>query len=84
MIYLVDFGLTGSFRKASAKARNIYNGEIGTIRFCSVASHLGLEQFPKDDLESLGYVLIYLVRKDLPWIGLGQFLSDDERCQVVK
>lgn len=40
---------------------------MGTARYCSIAAHEGLEQFPKDDLESLGYILVYLATGTLPW-----------------
>jgi hypothetical protein len=35
--------------------------------FASVNSLRSLEQSPKDDLEALAYVLIYLVSGSLPW-----------------
>lgn len=66
-IYLIDFGLTNSYKKNTEKARKIYQSIIGTAKYCPIASHLGLEQYPKDDLESLGYVLLYLVRGVVPW-----------------
>lgn len=66
-IYLIDFGLANSYKKNNEKARKIYQSIIGTAKYCPIASHLGLEQYPKDDLESLGYVLLYLVRGAVPW-----------------
>ncbi len=75
-VYIVDFGLSSAYKKTSKVARKHYTGEIGTIKFCPIASHYGLEQFPKDDLESLGYLLIYLVLKKLPWRGIGKEMSE--------
>jgi casein kinase 1/casein kinase 1 alpha len=35
---------------------------LGTTRYASIAAHLGHELGRKDDLESLMYILLYLLR----------------------
>ena len=41
-IFIVDFGLASLFKSSSISARKVYLSEIGTIKFCPIASHLGL------------------------------------------
>lgn len=71
-IYLIDFGLSRSF--ISEDGHHIpfkdKKGMVGTARYVSINTHLGYEQSRRDDLESIGYILIYLAKGSLPWQNL--------------
>jgi hypothetical protein len=43
---------------------------VGTARFTPVCSHLGYQQNRASDLESLGYLAVYFLKGELPWMNL--------------
>ncbi|KAL3420388.1 casein kinase i [Phlyctema vagabunda] len=86
LVYMIDFDLAIEYRDAESMVHIAYRDNCtfgGTSRFASINNHLGIRQSRRDDLESLGYVLLYFVRGALPWQG-SKIEDDKERDEYIK
>mmetsp|Transcript_13207 Transcript_13207/g.21449 ORF Transcript_13207/g.21449 Transcript_13207/m.21449 type:complete len:371 (-) Transcript_13207:124-1236(-) len=73
LLFIIDFGLSKRFRHPKTRQHMPYRegkNLTGTPRYASINNHLGVEQSRRDDMESIGYVLVYFARGSLPWQGL--------------
>jgi len=71
-VYIIDFGLASDYLDENGNhIPNSKNASFrGTHRYASINSHRRREQSRRDDLEALGYVLIYFLKGSLPWQNL--------------
>jgi serine/threonine protein kinase len=80
-IYIIDFGFCKTFLNDNKhidikKTNNI----IGTNNFASTNAHECNELSRRDDLESLGYMLVYFYLGNLPW----KDYSNNEMIKIMK
>eukprot|EP01018_Ginkgo_biloba_P039928 Gb_06673 [translate_table: standard] len=84
-LYLVDLGLASRWKDVSTGQHVDYDQKPdvfrGTVRYASVHAHLGRTGSRRDDLESLAYTLIFLLRGRLPWQG---YQGDNKGFLVCK
>ena len=70
VIYIIDFGLCKKYRSSKTGKHILpkYTGLVsGTMRFVSPNVIKGKHPSRRDDLISLGYILIFLYKRELPW-----------------
>ncbi|PAV64071.1 hypothetical protein WR25_01925 [Diploscapter pachys] len=89
-IYLIDFGLARRYRYRKdsklehipLKMRSNQKTLVGTMRYASLNAHNGLELSRRDDLESVGYILLeFMLGGELPW---KEVRSGGERLLTMK
>lgn len=67
--YLIDLGLATEYLKGNQHIRKNRSTKIaGSFYFMSLNASNGVVQTRRDDLESLAYTLVYLAKKELPWM----------------
>lgn len=68
-VYLIDYGLASSY--LDVHGNHIpYNTNArfhGTDKYASINNHNKIEPSRRDDMESLGYLLVYYLTSNLPW-----------------
>ncbi len=86
-VYILDFGLAKKYRSSSTLIQYpMINKKklTGTARYASINALKGYEQSRRDDLESLGYVIIYFLKGNLPWQGLKAKNKDDRYKKILQ
>lgn len=83
--YMIDYVLAKKYFKDGEiipfkKGRKM----TGSLRFASVNSQLGFEQSRRDDLESIGYMMISFYKGQLPWEDVTASNKDEKFSMVLK
>ena len=83
-IYIIDFALAKRFIRKEVHIGCGRANLIGTARYASINNHLGITQGRRDDLEGLGYVLLYFLRGSLPWQNLNANSKRDKYEKIME
>ncbi len=86
-VFTVDYGLSRRYRNSKNKTHiqlKYHKSLTGTARYASINAHLGLEQSRRDDLEAIGYVLIYFLMGGLPWQNIKQKEKSKKYKKIMK
>ena len=86
IIYVLDFGLSKKYRSSRTHQHikfTINKKLTGTARYASINALKGMEQSRRDDLEAIGYVLMYFLRGSLPWQGLHVHKGEDRYKKIL-
>ncbi|KIM92407.1 hypothetical protein PILCRDRAFT_57595, partial [Piloderma croceum F 1598] len=68
--FLINYGIAQPYCTGTSNRYNpIKDGRhvLGTLTWASLNAHSGYDLSPWDDLESLAYTLLFLLRGSLPW-----------------
>ena len=86
-LYILDFGLAKKYRSSRTLIQYPYVKKkklTGTARYASIHALEAYEQSRRDDLESVGYVLMYFLRGNLPWQGLKVRSKEDRYKKILE
>jgi serine/threonine protein kinase len=83
-LYCIDFGMAKKYINSNGSQLKFTKDHkfCGTGRYASIAAHRGYAQSRKDDLESIGYLLVYLFKSKLPWQNI-KHKDKNERYSLV-
>jgi len=85
-MYVIDLGLTKKITRQRFSVGQIgcqlVHPMVGTVRYAGIHAHLGHEEGPRDDLESLAYVWAFFLRGSLPWQGISARNRDEKFARI--
>jgi len=84
--YIIDYGLCTKYITSTGEHIPYREGLslIGTPIYASMNACQGRTQSRRDDLESIGYILIHLIKGTLPWSKIAKPQNPDDRRAYIQ
>ena len=85
-VFIIDFGLAKAYQNSDSEHIPYREGKnlTGTARYASIFTHNGIEQSRRDDLETIGHVLLYFLKGSLPWQGLPGRTKEEKYANIKR
>ena len=85
-LFLIDFGLCKRFKTSTKRHIPMRTDRkiVGTPNFVSVNVHKGIEASRRDDLESVCYIMWFLLAGKLPWYQVSDMNVMTEMKEIAE
>ena len=84
-VLIIDFGLATKYLNEDGTHISYKEGHgfSGTSRYSSINALLGHTSSRRDDMEAIGYVIVFLIKGTLPWCGITCESFDEKLMKIA-
>jgi serine/threonine protein kinase len=86
-VYIIDFGLAKKYRSMTTLIQYPLTKKdklTGTARYASINELKGYEHSRRDELESVGYILVYFLKGKLPWQRIKANTKEEKYKKILE
>ena len=87
IVHVIDLGLAKKFIKTKTDMhipQKFGKSLTGTARYASINAHNGEELSRRDDLEAIGYMLIFFMKGGLPWQNVEDNVKEQKYIKILE
>ena len=86
-LFIIDFGFCKTFMNQSTQTHNDMKKTkslIGSLTYASLNAHDFIDLSRRDDMESIGYMLIYFLLGELEWQNVPSNMAFEEKNTTIR